>query len=85
MEVKVYKISSKNALKLVSANLKNKAKELLETIEENPYKVPPPYEKLQGDLNGFISRRINRQHRLIYKVYEKEKIIKVIRMWTHYE
>jgi len=74
-----------DAKKLVASGLKNKAKSLLEIIEKDPYQNPPPYEKLVGDLSGAYSRRINIQHRLVYQVYEKEHVIKVIRLWTHYE
>jgi Txe/YoeB family toxin of toxin-antitoxin system len=79
------KQAQKDAKKLASANLKAKAKELLNIIQENPYQNPPPYEKLVGDLTGAYSRRINIQHRLVYQVLEKEHAIKVIRLWTHYE
>ena len=79
------KQAQKDAKKLLSSGLKNKAQDLLNVIKENPYKNPPPYEKLVGDLSGAYSRRINIQHRLVYQVYEKENIIKVIRLWTHYE
>jgi len=79
------KQAQKDAKKLASANLKAKAKELLNIIQENPYQNPPPYEKLVGDLAGAYSRRINIQHRLVYQVLEKEHVIKVIRLWTHYE
>lgn len=65
--------------------LGKKVENLLEVIKENPYQNPPPYEKLVGDLNGCYSRRINIQHRLVYTVYEENKIIKIISMWTHYE
>ena len=58
---------------------------LLDILRDNPFKIPPPYEKLVGDLSGAYSRRINLQHRLVYQVYEAEKVIKVVRMWTHYE
>jgi len=58
---------------------------LLHALEDNPYHTPPPFEKLKGNLSGFYSRRINIQHRLIYEVFEEEKIIRVLRMWTHYE
>jgi len=75
----------KDAGKLASSGLKNKAKSLLDIIQKDPYQNPPPYEKLVGDLSGACSRRINIQHRLVYQIYEKEKIIKVIRLWTHYE
>ncbi|MRY42802.1 Txe/YoeB family addiction module toxin [Clostridium beijerinckii] len=79
------KQTQKDAKKLESCNLDKKAKELLKIIKENPYQAPTPYEKLVGDLKGFYSRRINIQHRLVYEVYENEKTIKVLRMWTHYE
>ena len=79
------KQAQKDARKLVSSGLKNKAKLLLDIIQKDPYLNPPPYEKLVGDLSGAYSRRINIQHRLVYQVYEKEHTIKVIRLWTHYE
>ncbi len=79
------KQAHKDARKLDSSGLKNKAKSLLDIIQKDPYQNPPPYEKLVGDLSGACSRRINIQHRLVYQIYEKEKIIKVIRLWTHYE
>jgi toxin YoeB len=79
------KQAQKDAKKLSSAGLKNKAQKLLDIIRENPYQNPPPYEKLVGDLSGAYSRRINIQHRLVYQPYDDEKIIKVIRLWTHYE
>jgi len=75
----------KDAKKLAAAGLKDKALELLEILERNPYEAPPPFEKLVGDLSGAFSRRINVQHRLVYQVLEKEKVVKVIRLWTHYE
>jgi len=79
------KHAQKDARKLAASGLKNKAKSLLEIIKKDPYQSPPPYEKLVGDLSGAYSRRINIQHRLVYQVYEKEHVIKVIRLWTHYE
>ena len=84
-EIVYTKQAQKDAKKLSSANLKDKAKHLINIIKENPYQNPPPYEKLIGDLSGSYSRRINIQHRLVYQVYEKEKTIKVIRLWTHYD
>jgi len=75
----------KDAKKLEASGLDQKAKELLKIIKENPYQNPPHYEKLVGDLNGFYSRRINIQHRLVYQVLEEEKVVKVLRMWTHYQ
>ena len=77
--------AQKDAKKLAAAGLKDKAVELLEILERNPFETPPPYEKLKGDLTGAFSRRINVQHRLVYQVLEKERIAKIIRLWTHYE
>jgi len=79
------KQAQKDAKKLSASGLKKKAQALLEVIKEDPYQNPPPYEKLVGDLSGAYSRRINIQHRLVYQVYEEEHLIKVIRLWTHYE
>ena len=79
------KQAQKDAKKLVSSNLKQKGAVLLEILQNDPYQNPPPYEKLVGDLAGSYSRRINIQHRLVYQVLEEVKIIKVLRMWTHYE
>ena len=79
------KAALKDAKKLNSAGLKNKALQLLEMVAENPFQNPPPYEKLIGDLAGAYSRRINIQHRLVYQVLEDEKIVKILRMWAHYE
>ncbi len=84
-EVVYTKQAQMDAKKLASSGLKNKAKKLLVIIQKGPYQNPPPYEKLVGDLSGAYSRRINIQHRLVYQIYEKEQIIKVIRLWTHYE
>lgn len=75
----------KDAKKLAAAGLKEKARELLEIIREDPFRKPPPYEKLVGDLAGAYSRRINIQHRLVYQVLEEERSVKVLRLWTHYE
>ena len=75
----------KDARKLASAGLRQKAEELLAILHVNPFQNPPPYEKLLGDLAGSYSRRINIQHRLVYQVYDKERTVKVLRMWTHYE
>lgn len=77
--------AQKDAKKLSESGLADKAKRLLSLIEANPYQTPPPYEKLVGDLKGAISRRINIQHRLVYQVLDESKIIKVLRLWTHYE
>ena len=75
----------KDLEKIKASNLKDKTRKLIDIIKENPYKNPPPYEKLVGDLDGAYSRRINLQHRLIYQVLEQEQTIKIVRMWTHYE
>jgi len=77
--------AQKDARKLASSGLKNKAEELLRIISENPYQNPPPYEKLVGDLSGALSRRINIQHRLVYQVLEQQKSVKILRLWTHCE
>lgn len=77
--------AQKDAKKLAASGLKAKAQILLQILRENPFQVPPAYEKLVGDLTGTYSRRINIQHRLVYQVIDDEKIVKIIRMWTHYE
>ncbi len=77
--------AQKDARKLAKSNLKEKALGLLQLLEEDPFQNPPPYEKLVGDLAGAYSRRINIQHRLVYQVLPEERVVKVIRMWTHYE
>ncbi len=79
------KHAQKDAKKLATSNLKKKAKGLLELLENDPFQNPPPFEKLVGDLEGAYSRRINIQHRLVYQVLIDEHIVKVLRMWTHYE
>jgi toxin YoeB len=79
------KQAQKDARRLASAGLKEKTQGLLRVLEENPFQSPPPYEKLVGDLSGAYSRRINIQHRLVYQVLEDEQVVKVLRMWTHYE
>ena len=79
------KQAQRDAEKIKKSNLTAKCKPLLALIAEDPFAPVPPYEKLVGDLNSFYSRRINIQHRLIYEVMETEKIIKVLRMWSHYE
>ena len=83
-EIVYTKQAQKDAKKLASSGLRNKANKLLDIIKKDPYQNPPPYEKLVGDLSGAYSRRISIQHRLVYQVYEKEHTIKVIRLWTHY-
>lgn len=79
------KQAQKDARKLASSGLKSKAQELLQIIEQDPYRKPPSYENLVGDLAGAYSRRINIQHRLVYQILEEHKAIKVLRLWTHYE
>ena len=76
--------AQRDAKRLAAAGLKGKAIELLEIIRKDPFRTPPRFEKLVGDLAGAYSRRINIQHRLVYEVLEQEKIIKILRMWTHY-
>ena len=75
----------KDAKRIAARGLQNKVQPLLALLEEDPLRAPPPFEKLVGDLAGLYSRRINIQHRLVYQVYRREKVIKIIRMWTHYE
>lgn len=75
----------KDAKKLSAAGLKDKAQALLVLLGQDPVQNPPPYEKLVGDLDGAYSRRINIQHRIVYEVFSKERIVRVLRMWTHYE
>lgn len=75
----------KDARKLAAAGLKAKALELLAVIAADPFRNPPPYEKLVGDLAGTYSRRINIQHRLVYEVFVREQAVRVLRMWSHYE
>ena len=77
--------AQRDAKKLQAAGLRPRAEKLLDLLEENPFCTPPPFEKLLGDVSGAYSRRINIQHRLVYQVLEKEKVVKVLRLWTHYE
>lgn len=79
------KHAQKDALKLAANGLKAKTQELLAIVKENPFQNPPPDEKLVGDLSGAYSRRINIQHRLVYEVLQEAKVVKVLRMWSHYE
>jgi len=82
----VYTRAAQRDAKLLSAaGLKSKAAALLDVLAENPYQSPPPFEKLVGDLEGAYSRRINIHHRLVYQVIENERVVKVVRMWSHYE
>jgi toxin YoeB len=75
----------KDARKLAAAGLKNNAQRLLDILAEDPFQNPPPFEKLVGDLSGAYSRRISIQHRLVFEVFKKERTVRVLRMWTHYE
>ena len=79
------KHATKDARKLAAAGLKSKAEELIRILESNPFQVPPPFEKLIGDLAGAYSRRINIKHQLVYEVFESDRTVRVLRMWTHYE
>ena len=79
------KQAQKDAKKLSAAGLRPKAEHLLDILRENPFRTPPPFEKLLGDLSGAYSRRINLQHRLVYQILENEKVVKIIIMWTHYQ
>ena len=84
-EIVYTKQAQKDAKKLSSDSLRSKAEQLLKILKQNPWQKPPPYEKLIGDLAGAYSRRINIQHRIVYQVVKEEKVVKIIRMWTHYE
>lgn len=79
------KQAKKDAIKAASSGLKPKIEELLEVLRTNPFQEYPPFEMLLGNLQGAYSRRINIQHRLVYQVLEEERIVKVLRMWTHYD
>jgi len=79
------KQAQKDAQKLSSSGLKAKAQQLLDILEINPWQSPPPFESLLGDLSGAYSRRINIQHRLVYQILERERSVKILRLWTHYE
>lgn len=84
-QVILSRLAIKDAKKIAQAGLKPQAEKLLQLLTKNPYSTPPPYEKLVGNLQGFYSRRISIQHRLVYRVVETEKVVHVLRMWTHYE
>ena len=79
------KQAQKDAKKLASAGLKNNAVKLLAILKENPYQTPPHFEKLVGNLSGSYSRRINIQHRLVYQILNDDNVVKVLKMWSHYE
>lgn len=83
--IKYSKYAVKDAQKIEKCNLKQTVQNLIAILKNNPFQNPPPYEKLIGDLSGKYSRRINIQHRLVYEVFEKEKTVRILRMWTHYE
>ena len=84
-EIVYAKHAIKDSKKIAESGLKEKSKLLIEVLKQDPYQNPPPYEKLIGDLSGAYSRRINIQHRLVYEVFDKEKIVRILRMWSHYE
>jgi Txe/YoeB family toxin of toxin-antitoxin system len=84
-EIVLTKQAVKDAAKLERHNLKSKAMNLIRLIRTDPFAYPPPFEHLGGKMKGLLSRRINRHHRLVYEVFEAEKVIKIYRMWTHYE
>jgi len=79
------KQAQKDAKKLSASGLKSKAEEIIDILKTNPYQNPPSYEKLVGDLSGAYSRRLNIQHRIVYQIINDDKVVKVLRMWTHYE
>jgi Txe/YoeB family toxin of toxin-antitoxin system len=79
------KQAQRDARKIARSNLREKAEALLAIVSRDPLQTPPPCEKLVGDLTGAYSRRINIQHRLVYQIFKKERVVKVLRMWTHYE
>jgi len=79
------KQAQKDAKKISASGLKQKTEELIQILRENPFQSPPHFEKLVGDLSGAYSRRINIQHRLVYEIIDDEKVVKILRLWTHYE
>ena len=84
-EIVYSKLAVKDSKKIAETGLKTKTLQLIEILKNDPFQNPPPYEKLIGDLLGAYSRRINIQHRLVYQIFQEEKIIRILRMWTHYE
>ena len=84
-QVLISKTAKKDVNKLIAARLWGNARKLIDILGENPYQTPPPFEKLQGNLAGLYSRRINIQHRLVYQMLEEEQIVRVLQMWTHYK
>jgi len=85
LEFSLFQVCPKGCKKLSAAGFGDKAQTLLDLVEVDPFQNPPPYEKLVGDLKGTYSRRINIQHRLVYEVFRKEKTVRILRMWTHYD
>jgi toxin YoeB len=85
LEILFTKQAQKDAKKIAAFGLRPRAGALLDILAKNPFQTPPSYEKLLGDLAGACSRRINIRHRLVYQIYQKERAVKVLRMWTHYE
>jgi Txe/YoeB family toxin of toxin-antitoxin system len=85
LESSLFQICSQRCKKISAAGLRDKAQALLDILQIDPLQNPPPYEKLVGDLKGTYSRRINIQYRLLYEIFRKEKTVRVLRMWTHYE
>ncbi len=79
------KHARKDARKIAHGGLKAQTEEILALLEEDPFRTPPPFEKLVGDLAGLYSRRINVQHRIVYQIHRAERVVKILRMWTHYE
>ena len=84
-KVLITKQASKDLPKLTASHLDKKTKALIELLKDNPYKNPPAYEKLVGDMDGLYSRRINIKHRLVYQVFEQDKTVKIVSAWSHYE
>lgn len=84
-QLRYTKQAQKDAKKIAHSGLKPQAERILEILKQNPYQSPPPYEKLVGDLSGACSRRINIQHRVVYQILDDIHVVKIIRMWTHYE
>ncbi len=84
-EVVYTKHAIKDSKKIIESGLSEKTKSLISILQKDPFQNPPPYEKLIGDLSGAYSRRINIQYRLVYQVFESEKIVRILRMWTHYK
>lgn len=84
-EIIYSKQAVKDSKRIAETGLKQKTIQLIEILKKDPFQNPPPYEKLVGDLNGAYSRRINLQHRLVYQIFQEEKVIRILRMWTHYE